>query len=107
MADTLTLGATPKALMVNLVTDADFVQQLTRSGTSPWPTGAELRLEFTHRDATTTTWSATLANQTAVWNVDKAEVNVVIAKGVRVARLRYVQGALDLVWATGEAEVSS
>jgi hypothetical protein len=106
MADMLTLGAVPKALLVNLVKDADFVQQFTRSDGSPWPAGAQLRLELTHPDATATTWEATLTDQTAVWNVDKAEVNDVILKRVRVARLRYIQDSLDLTWAQGDVEVT-
>lgn len=106
MAETLTLGAVPKALMVNLVTDADFVQQFTRSGDTPWPNDAELWLEFVHADRTSTNWAATLSNQTAVWNVDRVEVNEVIAKRVRSVKLWYKQGDFDLVWASGEAEVA-
>ena len=81
--------------MVNLVEDADFVHQIRRADDSAWPAGAEVRLELLHRDGTTTDWVADLVNQTAVWNVDKAQVNTAIAKRIRSTRLWYKQGDFD------------
>lgn len=96
---TLTLGSAPQQLTVVLIRDADFVAVLHNSA-GDWDAGVSIELRFGD-----TVWVATLAGADATFNVDKAAVNALVATKPRTARLFYVDGDVDLCWATGSASI--
>lgn len=100
----LTMGQAPEALKVVLVAGADFVTQLRRKDNSPWPSAAQLQLAF-DREGGVTEWPASFAGSTAIWDIDVADVNALIAQRPRFVRLWYVDGGLRLIWAQGELDI--
>lgn len=101
MPTEISLGYVAAQLVVHLTPDADFIQTLTTSDASDWPTGTQIALVF----GDGTTWAATVAGSTASWSVDKAAVNTLRQanpNGTLTARVTYTDGAgVDLVWMSG------
>lgn len=96
------LGAVPESLSVTLSSGADFNTTLTNAD-GDWSDTAVIELRF-GRDADTplATWQATITGPDAVFNEDKSDVETVIELKDRTARLWYIDGDLDLCWATGQ-----
>lgn len=101
------LGTDPDSLIVVLPKNADFKATL-RNITSPtdhtpvnWPAGTAIQLRF-GSSATPVMWAATVTGADAVFNVDKAVVAPLRASETKVARLYYVNGTDDILWAEGD-----
>lgn len=95
---TLNLDQKPEELRVGLVAGADFIRTL-ESEDGDWPGTAVIKLIFNDTDATT--WTATIAGADATWNIDKAVVDALIADAPTRAKVTYVDGPVDLLWAVG------
>lgn len=93
---TVTLGAIPDHLNVQLTTGADFIATLTNQA-GPWAEGAVVALVFATDPVTT--WTATIVAADATFNVDKAVANTIPHR--TAVELNYTLGALDQVWARG------
>lgn len=102
----LIIGTEPEALALHLSRDADFGHKFeSYVGEVPtdYPPGTAIRLDITDDTGTVLdTWSATVAGNTATFAVDKADVNTVLdLAGPKYARLYYVNGTDDDLWAAG------
>jgi len=104
VATVLELGSGPLPLHVTLTQDGDFICVI-ESQDGDWPGTAVISILFNDDDVTT--WTATLSTVDATFDVDKIEVNALIDKGPTRARLRYVDGSTDLIWAQGSVSVRS
>lgn len=100
-----TLGSAPDTLKVVLVKGADFVSTLTRKDGTDWPVDTEVVLEF--KTTSPVSWSATLTGSSAMWNVDQADVDALIAAKPRSVKLWYVEGEVRLLWAQGDLDIRS
>lgn len=98
---TFTLGAIPKQMEVELSSGADFIQTMHTETGDPWPVGTAVELRFSDG----TTWAATITTNQIAWNVDKADVATLIATHAKNAQLFYVNGTVDLLWASGRVKV--
>lgn len=101
---TLKLGVMPLDLTVSLALNADFITTL-RNTSGDWPIGVSCELRFDDPD--TTVWAATVVDDEIRFNVDKAQVNTLIAAQPNKARLFYVDALADLLWADGWVSVSA
>lgn len=102
----INLGAVPLSLKVNLTEGADFVQEIHTASGDPWPDGTEITLELYAQNGTLLeTWPATIDADYARWNVDKADVDALIADKPKRAALLYVNGTADATWARGSVSV--
>lgn len=81
-------------LQLNLTRDTDFVRVLEAAEGESFPPGTQVVLDFGD-----TQWPATVTTDQASWNVDKAEVNALIAATPTQCHLRYTSGGVDLLWA--------
>lgn len=102
----LNLGTEPEGLALHLSRNADFGHKFeSYAGETPtdYPAGTAIRLDIVDESATVlATWSATVAGNTATFAVDKAQVNTVLdITGPKYARLYYVNGTDDDLWAAG------
>lgn len=97
----LKLGREPERLQVHLSRDADF--RVTLSASEAYPAGSAVSLEVALGDGTVVdTWSASVSGADAVFDVDKTAVNAVLATtGPKQARLYFVNGTDDDLWAHG------
>jgi hypothetical protein len=97
---TISLGFKPVPIEVRLARDSDFVTALVAD--SDWPDGTVIELVFPH-DGSTTTWPATVAADTARWDVPRAQVAALLAANARKARLHYrdTPGGPELLWGVG------
>lgn len=110
----LTLGSAVDTLAVRLTEDADYVTGID-SLDGDWPGTAVVSLVFNDTPTAPATdpteWVATVVGDAISWNVDKAEVNALIARlpeGTKArARLLYVDGSTDLVWAQGSVSIKT
>lgn len=109
----ITLGDGPDRLTVRLSRFGDFVAALIYDDNDPatanaWPAGIVIELRFYTTDTTTTpaaTWAATITADRAEWDKDKALiVSDVLDPGALTVRLFYIDGATDLVWASGSVK---
>jgi hypothetical protein len=100
------LARSPLDLEVILNVDWDYNATLRRSDGTEWPVGSELNLIFTFAAGDPVTWPAALAGTDARWSVDKTAVNPVAAARPRRVVLAYVEGADDLLWASGTVTVN-
>lgn len=92
----LVLGARPEVLTVVLTRGADFIATLSnRNG--PWDPAAVITLVFATDPETT--WTATITDASATFNVDKALADTIPAR--TDVELRYTLGDVDQVWARG------
>lgn len=98
---TLTLGARPDRLTVVLVDGADFIATLTNQS-GPWGVGAVVSLVF--ETDPETTWTATITDASAAFNVDKVIADTIPHK--TKVELRYTLGDVDQVWARGSVSRS-
>jgi predicted ThiF/HesA family dinucleotide-utilizing enzyme len=97
----VTLGSAPASMSLLLVPGADFVCTLvSQDGT--WPATAAIAIEVA--DAT---WEATVSGTDAVFNVDQAQVNAVIAQDPNRFKLWYTDGTTRLLWGSGLVSVHS
>jgi hypothetical protein len=90
----------PAVLTINLTKDADFIRLLETVEGEEFPAGCQIELRF--RDSAggaLAVWPATVTTTEAMWNVDKADVNDLIADEPASCRLFYVDGDIDLLWA--------
>lgn len=108
---TVTLGATPEALVLKLTEGSEFTAGLAADDGAAWGEGVSIRLAFNDDEATV--WTATLSGPNADWTVSAADVDALLARlpdrgpdtGPRV-RLLYVDGSTPVVWAQGSVTVS-
>lgn len=99
---TVALGFVPIQLSVHLTRDADFAATLRTSDSSNFPSGTAVTLELQKSGSAASTWAATVAADSAVWNVDKAVVNALVPRTRYAARVIYNDGTgTDLVWFSG------
>lgn len=100
----ITLGADPERMTVHLSRDSDFNAVLeSYSGPTPadYPVGTAVTLEV-ETSAGTTTWTATVAANTATFTVDEVAVNTLLdTTGPKEARLFYENGTDRRLWAFG------
>lgn len=101
---TLTLGADVDDLTVRLTRGADFHTTL-RNTDGPWPTGTTISLRFGPTSTPTHTWDATITGADAVFDIDKTDVDAVLAASTPKARLYYVNGDIEMCWAAGQVSV--
>lgn len=98
---TFTLGASPENLSVILTQGADFNTTLHNSDGN-WSPTATIELRFgVDPENPITTWSAVITDDDAVFAVDKAVVDVLLAETDKSVRLWYIDGTTDLCWAKG------
>lgn len=93
-----TLGVEPESFTLILSAGADFVSTIVATDGDPWG-AVDVSLIFD--DADETTWTATVDTDELRWNVDKAEVDTLLAARPKHVRLFYVDGTTDLLWANG------
>jgi hypothetical protein len=97
------LGFQPVPLNVILAADSDFLA--TFIAQTGWPTGTQIQLRFINL-ATTTTWSATISDTTATFNVAAADVATLIGSQPQEVRLHYLDSSGDdLLWGKGMVEI--
>lgn len=99
-----TLGSVPSEMLIRLSSDADFSTIIVNSQ-GVWEPDVVIKLVF----GDGTIWPATIVGAEARWKVDKIDVNTLINTAHArngVARLLYMKGADDVLWATGRVRVS-
>ena len=102
MTAPVTLGTTPITITVTLPLDADFVCELVAEQDWPADTGIELRFHTDPNTAAAATWPATVAANSASWDVPAADVQAVLDAGATTVRLHYVEAdGSDLLWGRG------
>lgn len=105
----ISLGAEPDTLTVHLSPGADFDSTLVLldddGAETDWPVGTVITLRFAKTAATETVWTATIDGAEATFSVDKATVDTLLAQNRKTARLYYVNGTDDLLWASGSVSV--
>ena len=91
--DAINLGAQPGYLLLHLTTGSDFACTL-RSSPTAWTAGTALTLVLG-----ATTWTATITDNDAIFDVDKAIADTIPDRtGVRLVA---TNGSTDQVLATG------
>ncbi len=99
--ESFTLGSDPATMTVKVTRGADFGSVLTNTA-GDWNPGAAVELRIG-----STVWSATLDGADATFSVDKAAVDAMLStETARWARLFYVEGASDVLWAEGRVVVN-
>lgn len=93
-----TLGNAPHRMTLVLSSGADFVASLTRADGEPWPAGEGNSVTIEVADVI---WVGTPVGATITWDVDEADVTLVIAQKPKKARLFYTNGPTKVLWATG------
>jgi hypothetical protein len=97
------LVAAVEALTINLTRDADWIRKFVATGGDTFPAGCVVEIRWYDEAGdlidTGTTWQATVTPTEANWNIDKAEVNTLIAAAPAKAKLFYIDGTIDLLWA--------
>lgn len=96
----LEFGTVPERGTLALSRYGDFVTEIV-SDDGPWPVEATLEFRFYPEGQSVVTWAATIADDTAAWNVDKAQVASLLDSKVAVYRLFYVSGSYDLEFSRG------
>lgn len=104
MADELDLRHEALKLLINLTPDFDFVR--TIEAVDPGFTAGD-QVSLTFNDTESTEWIAEIVGNEARWNIDKVEVNALIARRPDRARLAYKSGDVDLPWARGRVTIDS
>jgi hypothetical protein len=90
----------PDVLEINLTRGADFIRILEAVAPETFPVGSTVVLEFRSSSGTVLgTWSAVVTPTEATWNEDKATVDAMILLVPSTCRLKYTDGAVDLLWA--------
>ena len=102
MTSTLDLTATPLALKLNLTPAADFVRIIEAVAPDTFPVGSQVILDFG-----ATEWAAVVTPTEVTWNVDKAQVDALIATSPTRVVLRFVNGLVDLTWAAGWVSIDA
>jgi hypothetical protein len=106
---TLDLGISPDTLTVHLSPGADFESTLVLldddGAEQDWPVGTVITLRFAKSAAADVTWTATITDAEATFDVDKAAVDSLLAENREKVRLYYVNGTDDLLWASGKVAV--
>lgn len=106
----ISLGDSPDRLTVKLSRFGDFVAALIYDDGDPlttneWPAGIDIELRFYATATSTTaaaTWAASITDDRAEWDKDKADVAADVLDDANLtARLFYIDGATDLLWASG------
>lgn len=97
----LEFGNIPERGTLALSRYGDFVTEII-SDDGAWPDEAELEFRFYPEGSSVVTWAATVDGDTALWNVDKAQVASVLDTGVGVYRLFYISGSYDLELSKGQ-----
>lgn len=102
------LGYQPDDLVVLLIPGSAYTAGL-KNKSGDWPSGASIRLVFTHEGAAVATWTADLDGDLATWSENSAAVQAVLdSPAVRTAELWYSTATSDPVqWARGTAQVVS
>ena len=90
------LGATPASLEVVLTSNADFFCTLETEDLSNWPAGIQIKLILDTQE-----FLASIVGPDANIAIDSADVNTLISKRVRHAKLMYIDGAAEICWAVG------
>lgn len=105
----ITLGAQPDTLTVHVSAGADFEATLVllddAGAEMDWPVGTNITLRFAKAAATETVWAATITGSEATFAEDKVSVDALIASKRATARLFYVNGTDDILWASGKVVV--
>lgn len=96
---TFTLGNTPQDMVVQIAEGADFVSTIRRDD-GDWPDGIVIELRIGD-----TTWPSTIVGDEARWNVDKDIVAPVLDNAFAPARLYYIDGDTELLWAKGGLDI--
>lgn len=103
------LGSTPDTLTVHLSTGADFDSTLVLldddDAELDWPVGTQITLRFAKSGTVEEVWTATIDGAEATFSEDKAVVDSLIAERRSSARLYYVNGTEDILWASGKVAV--
>ena len=91
---TLEFGTVPKRASFTLSSDADFYTQVATSDASNLPGTAVFTIKFYNSaDAVVGSYVATVATDTATWQVDKADVATLLAATPTQGRIYYEDGA--------------
>jgi hypothetical protein len=99
------LGSVPRVLPLLLTEDFDFRSNVLTEDESAWPDGSVVTLVIT-RTGGTTTWTATIVGAEARFDIDKADVNTLIALTPTRYRLGYVNGSVDDALTIGPVQVT-
>lgn len=97
----LEFGTVPERGTMAVSRYGDFVTEIV-SDDGPWPVGATLEFRFYPEGSSVITWAGTILDDTATWNVDKAQVVALLETGVSVFRLFYISGTYDLEFSRGQ-----
>lgn len=95
----IALGQIPDDLAITLVRGADFIASISTRDSSDWPDGLIVTVAFDDEDSTV--FTADVTGPTIAFDVDKAIVETLIDATPRLARLFYIDGDTDLLWAVG------
>jgi hypothetical protein len=101
----LNLIAPVEAMTINLTRDTDWIRVLEADPAGSISATADVEIRWYAGASIVGTWPATVTVDDASWNVDKAVVNALIALNPTGAKLFYVDGSLDLLWAMATAVV--
>lgn len=97
---TLTLGNQVQDMLVILPRNGDFVSTLVNAE-GAWDPATLIELRFSNG----TTWTATIVDDEARFDVDKATVTTLITAGPTSAVLFYRLNTIDTPWAYGPVNV--
>lgn len=100
------LGFATEDLEVEVRRDADFNAVIRRrtsvddATAMNWDDGTEIEIRIGD-GPDPDVWAASVSNENAVFHEDAATVNTVLDTDVRIARLFYKVGPVELCWAVG------
>lgn len=89
-------------LKLNLTRNADWIRAI-EAVTPGFLVGDRVEIRFDTGDI----WAADVdaASSLATWDIDKIPVNTLIALAPKKARLYYISGDTDLLWAVGKVTI--
>lgn len=94
------LLAAVEAMTINLTRATDFIRIIETVNPEVFPGGCVVEIRWYQTNGTLIgTWGATVTSTDATWNVDKAVVDALIAQVPTQAKLFYIDGTIDLLWA--------
>jgi hypothetical protein len=100
------LLADVEAMTINLTRNTDFIRRIETVSPEVFPVGCVVELRWYQSNGSLIdTWAATVTSTQADWNVDKADVDTLIALVPDKAKLFYIDGTVDLLWALANTVV--
>lgn len=97
---TIALGQTPQSLRVIVEAGGTFAAAIRRADGVPWADDAELILDF----GSGVQWSAVNTADVALWQLDGAAVDALLATTPSRVSLWYAEPGARLLWARGAVE---